>query len=105
MKTDQFISLKNKEDFLSLLIGDKVVKTFAHGEDSPVEVESWVVTIEPTKAGDIPKMAIQKTTSSATDQSFFIHLNETQKIIIDDDAKVFFDFAKLEENLFGQRSN
>jgi len=98
------INLKNKADFMSLLLGDQIFEfSSAHGEDSPIVVNSWVVIIEPTKAGDIPKLAIQSK-DKIDEQIFFIHLLENKNIIIDDDGNLFFDFNKNEEGLQAKKS-
>lgn len=99
------INLKNKVGFMSLLVGDEIFKLYcAHGEDCPVAVGSWIVSIEPTKAGDIPKMGIQSK-DKVNEKSFFVHLIENQNVIIDDDGHVFFDFQTEGESLGIKRPN
>jgi len=83
-------NFEKKEDFLLAKLGDKIFESCSHGEDSPIISGPWVVIIEPSIAGNIPKMGIK----SEEDEGFFIHLFEDKKMILTDDSQTFFDFNK-----------
>lgn len=87
----------DRETFLSLVVGDEICKFFSHGEDLPALIATWVVKIEPTLSGNIPKMAIQQ--KDVDEQSFFVHFNDLKNTIINDDDVIFFDYNKKDEDL------